>query len=172
MREEKKKKIIKNFREKDTSILISTSVVEVGIDIPEATVILIEDANRFGLLTLHQLRGRVGRGEKESFCLLTLSNYDRDALRRLRVLERTNSGLEVSEWDLKFRGTGELGGERQHGFSEFKIVNLLNEEDLKLLEIVKQDVEDFLKKDSILNYPFLIKELSLRFKDFKYLDIS
>lgn len=172
MKGEEKERIIRNFREKDTSILISTSVVEVGIDIPEATVILIEDANRFGLLTLHQLRGRVGRGEKESYCLLTLSNYDKDALKRLRILERTNSGLEVSEWDLKFRGTGELGGEKQHGFSEFKIVNLLNEEDLSLLEIVKQDVEEFLKKDSISNYPFLLKELSLKFKDFKYLDIS
>jgi len=74
MKGEEKERIIKEFREDDTQILISTSVVEVGIDIPEATVILIEDANRFGLLTLHQLRGRVGRGEKESFCLLLLSN--------------------------------------------------------------------------------------------------
>ena len=167
-----KERIIKEFREGETQILISTSVVEVGIDIPEASVILIEDANRFGLLTLHQLRGRVGRGEKESFCLLLLSSYDRDALRRLRVLERTNSGFEVSEWDLKLRGTGELGGERQHGFSDFKIVNLLREDDIKMIDIVKEDVENFIKTNSILNYPFLIKELSLRFKDFKYLDIS
>ena len=167
-----KERIIKEFREGETQILISTSVVEVGIDIPEASVILIEDANRFGLLTLHQLRGRVGRGEKESFCLLLLSSYDRDALRRLRVLERTNSGFEVSEWDLKLRGTGELGGERQHGFSDFKIINLLREDDIKMIDIVKEDVENFIKTNSILNYPFLIKELSLRFKDFKYLDIS
>lgn len=172
MKGEEKERIIKEFREKDTQILISTSVVEVGIDIPEATVILVEDANRFGLLTLHQLRGRVGRGEKESFCLLLLSNYDKDALRRLRVLERTNSGFEVSEWDLKLRGTGEFGGERQHGFSEFKIVNLIKEEDLEILKIAKDDVESFLKTNSILDYPFLLKELSLRFKDFKYLDIS
>jgi len=172
MKGEEKERIIKEFREDDTQILISTSVVEVGIDIPEASVILIEDANRFGLLTLHQLRGRVGRGEKESFCLLLLSNYDKDALRRLRVLERTNSGFEVSEWDLKLRGTGELGGERQHGFSDFKIVNLLKEEDVKLLDTVKEDVSDFLKTNSILDYPFLVKELSLKFKDFKYLDIS
>lgn len=167
-----KERIIKEFREGETQILISTSVVEVGIDIPEASVILIEDANRFGLLTLHQLRGRVGRGEKESFCLLLLSSYDRDVLRRLRVLERTNSGFEVSEWDLKLRGTGELGGEKQHGFSDFKIVNLLREDDIKMIDIVKEDVENFIKTNSILNYPFLIKELSLRFKDFKYLDIS
>lgn len=167
-----KERIIKEFREGETQILISTSVVEVGIDIPEATVILIEDANRFGLLTLHQLRGRVGRGEKESFCILVLSNYDKEALRRLRVLERTNSGFEVSEWDLKLRGTGELGGEKQHGFSDFKIVNLLKEEDIKMLDMVKEDVENFIKSNSILNYPFLLKELSLRFNDFKYLDIS
>ncbi|MGB9749260.1 MAG: ATP-dependent DNA helicase RecG [Caldisericia bacterium] len=172
MKGEEKERIIKEFREGDTQILISTSVVEVGIDIPEATVILVEDANRFGLLTLHQLRGRVGRGEKESFCILLLSTYDKDALRRLRVLERTNSGFEVSEWDLKYRGTGELGGEKQHGLIDFKIINLLNENDIKLLEIVKEDVANFLKKDSVLNYPFLIKELSIRFKDFKYLDIS
>ncbi len=172
MKGEEKEEKIKNFREGDTQILISTSVVEVGIDIPEASVILVEDAQRFGLLTLHQLRGRVGRGEKDSYCLLILSNYDKDSLRRVRILEKTNSGLEVSEWDLKFRGTGELGGERQHGVSDFKIVNLLSETDFEILKISKEDAENFLKNNSILDYPYLIKELSFRFKDFKTLDIS
>jgi ATP-dependent DNA helicase RecG len=172
MRGDEKEAKIKNFREGDTQILISTSVIEVGIDVPEANIILVEDAQRFGLLTLHQLRGRVGRGDKESYCLLILSNYDKDSLRRVRVLERTNSGLEISEWDLKFRGTGELGGEKQHGVSEFKIVNLLSEEDFEILKIAREDVESFIKNYSLLDYPYLLKELSLRFKDFKLLDIS
>jgi len=172
MKGEEKEEIIRNFREGDTQILISTSVIEVGIDVPEANVILVEDAQRFGLLTLHQLRGRVGRGDKESYCLLILSNYDKDSLRRVRVLEKTNSGLEISEWDLKFRGAGELGGERQHGVSDFKIVNLLNEEDFEILKIAREDAENFIKYNSILDYPYLLKELSLRFKDFKLLDIS
>jgi len=93
--------------------------------------------------------------KKNPFVFYFYQIYDKDALRRLRVLERTNSGFEVSEWDLKLRGTGELGGERQHGFSDFKIVNLLKEEDVKLLDTVKEDVSDFLKTNSILNYPFL-----------------
>lgn len=172
MRGDEKEEKIKSFREGDTQILISTSVIEVGIDVPEANVILVEDAQRFGLLTLHQLRGRVGRGDKESYCLLILSNYDKDSLRRVRVLERTNSGLEISEWDLKFRGTGELGGERQHGVSDFKIANLLSEEDFEILKIAREDAENFIKNNSILDYPYLLKELSLKFKDFKLLDIS
>lgn len=171
MRGDEKEEKIKNFREGDTQILISTSVIEVGIDVPEANVILVEDAQRFGLLTLHQLRGRVGRGDKESYCLLILSNYDKDSLRRVRVLEKTNSGLEISEWDLKFRGTGELGGVRQHGASDFKIANLLSEEDFEILKIAREDAENFLKNNTILDYPYLVKELSLRFKDFKLLDI-
>ena len=172
MKSEEKERIIKDFRTGDTQILVSTSIIEVGIDVPEATVILIEDANRFGLLQLHQLRGRVGRGEKESYCLLITSKYDEDTLRRLRILERTNSGLKVSEWDLKFRGTGELGGERQHGVSEFKVANLLREEDIRILEMAKKDAEEFLKKEKISDYPLLLKELIFRFKPLKYLDIS
>lgn len=172
MKGDEKEEKVKNFREGDTQILISTSVIEVGIDVPEANVILVEDAQRFGLLTLHQLRGRVGRGDKESYCLLILSNYDKDSLRRVRVLEKTNSGLEISEWDLKFRGTGELGGVRQHGTSDFKIANLLSEQDFEILKIAREDAENFIKNNSILDYPYLIKELSLRFKDFKLLDIS
>lgn len=172
MKGDEKEEKVKNFREGDTQILISTSVIEVGIDVPEANVILVEDAQRFGLLTLHQLRGRVGRGDKESYCLLILSNYDKDSLRRVRVLEKTNSGLEISEWDLKFRGTGELGGVRQHGVSDFKIANLLSEEDFEILKIAREDAENFIKNNSILDYPYLMKELSLRFKDFKLLDIS
>jgi ATP-dependent DNA helicase RecG len=172
MKGEEKEEKIKNFREGDTQILISTSVVEVGIDVPEASIILVEDAQRFGLLTLHQLRGRVGRGEKDSYCLLILSNYDKDSLKRVRVLEKTNSGLQVSEYDLKFRGTGELGGERQHGISDFKIVNLLSETDFEILKIAREDAENFIKNYSIFDFPYLLKELSLRFKDFKTLDIS
>ncbi len=172
MKSEEKERIIGDFRTGDTQILVSTSIIEVGIDVPEATVILIEDANRFGLLQLHQLRGRVGRGEKESYCLLITSRYDEDTLKRLRILERTNSGLKVSEWDLKFRGTGELGGERQHGVSEFKMANLLREDDIKILEMAKKDAEEFLKREKISDYPLLLKELIFRFKPLKYLDIS
>jgi ATP-dependent DNA helicase RecG len=141
---DEKKRVMDEFRKGDLNAIISTTVVEVGVDVPDATVIVIEDADRFGLATLHQLRGRVGRSDLQSYCLLLTRNPTEDSIRRLRVLEKTNNGFEVSEEDLKIRGPGEILGTKQHGLPEFKITTLLRKKDLELLEIARKEANDLL----------------------------
>jgi len=141
-----KEKIISAFRDGQTHILVSTSVVEVGMDNPNATIMVIEGAERFGLAQLHQLRGRVGRGEKESFCLLYTSPAIQD--RRLKYLETTFDGMKLSELDLKIRGSGEIFGSRQSGRFEFKIASL---SDLELIEKVRNAAAKLLQNDPTLD---------------------
>ena len=126
-----KEKIIQNFREGTTQILVSTPIVEVGIDVPNATVVMIEGAERFGLASLHQLRGRVGRGEKESFCFLLTESEDPKALERLKALEKEQSGFALAELDLALRGPGEISGTAQHGLSELKVADVTDQHLLK-----------------------------------------
>jgi ATP-dependent DNA helicase RecG len=139
MSSEEKRKMMEDFRNGKVQVLVSTTVVEVGVDVPDASVIIIEDADRFGLATLHQLRGRVGRSDLQSYCFLITRNTGEDAITRLRVLEKTNNGFEVSEEDLKLRGPGEILGTKQSGIPEFKLTTLLSETDLKLLEIAREE---------------------------------
>jgi len=143
-----KDKIMEKFKENKIQILISTTVIEVGVDVPNASMIVIFDANRFGLSTLHQLRGRVGRGNIESKCIL-ISNSDAE---RLQVLEKTNDGFEISEEDFRLRGHGDLFGTKQSGDMYFKIANL--KQDYKLLLQAKKDANEFLlekkTKDDII----------------------
>lgn len=134
-----KERIMQDFKSGKLQVLVSTTVVEVGVDVKDATVIVIEDADRFGLATLHQLRGRVGRSALQSYCFLISRNPSEEAIERLRVLEKTNDGFEVSEEDLRLRGPGEILGTRQHGLPEFKLTTLLTEKDLKLLEIARAE---------------------------------
>ncbi len=120
-----KQDIMQQFREKKSDILVSTSVIEVGIDIPNATIILIEGAERFGLAQLHQLRGRVGRGEWKSHCFLFATTQQQASSPRLKAMEQYDSGFMLAEMDLKLRGPGEIFGLRQSGIPELTVNNLL-----------------------------------------------
>jgi len=146
-----KNDIIANFQAKKTHILVSTPVIEVGIDIPNATIMVIEDAQRFGLAQLHQLRGRVGRGDKSSYCLLFSDNTNPDVLKRLNYLATTNSGIKLAEIDLKLRGPGDIYGLKQHGFLDLKLASFSN---TKLLSQTSQASQDILK-----NIPSPLKKI-------------
>lgn len=131
MKPKEKDKVLDDFRQGKLDILVATPVVEVGIDIPAATIMLIEAADRFGLAQLHQLRGRVGRGERQSYCLLFTENESETAIKRLKYLEKINSGFELAEIDLRFRGPGQRFGTVQHGRLDLKIADF---SDPKLIE--------------------------------------
>lgn len=153
-----KEKVLKGFREGKINILVSTPVVEVGIDIPNATIMLIEAAERFGLAQLHQLRGRVGRGKKKSYCLLFTEFKSKNVKTRLSALQQKLSGFELAELDLKLRGPGELFGTKQHGFHELKIASW---KDTKLIKLAKSVADDAFKNPKIYN------KLLSKFKDKK-----
>ena len=143
---EEKNNILINFLNKKIDILVSTTVIEVGIDFPSANIIIIENANKFGLSQLHQLRGRVGRGNKESYCILMFkSNLSHNAKKRINVLKKTTDGFKISEEDMKLRGYGDLLGFKQSGLQSFRIADPILNEDLFLLaekEIKKIELED------------------------------
>ncbi len=152
-----KKEIMSKFKEHALDILVSTPVVEVGIDIPNATIMLIEGAERYGLAQLHQLRGRVGRGALQSYCLVFTSDETAGGAARLSFFARTQSGMELAEYDLKHRGAGQMYGTMQHGQSFLKLANLT---DTALVKAVQQEIASFLKKDSIGKYPELKRRVN------------
>ncbi len=145
MKPAEKNGVINDFRNGKTDILVATPVVEVGIDIPNATIMVIEASERFGLAQLHQLRGRVGRGEKKAYCLLFSNFSSGNAYRRLKAMEKSNSGFELAELDLAMRGPGEIFGTAQSGFPELKIASWNNYE---LIKNTKDLAEEILKNPS------------------------
>ena len=152
MKPPEKDEIMLQFKEKGIQILVSTTVIEVGIDVPDATVMIVEHAERFGLAQLHQLRGRVGRGRQKSFCLLlTDGNITDTAVQRLKAMEATNNGFHIAEEDLIIRGPGELFGIRQSGLPGLKFSNLIR--DVKIMEVARKEAEAILKEDPSLDHP-------------------
>jgi ATP-dependent DNA helicase RecG len=144
MKADEKEAIMRAFYHGETEILVATSVIEVGIDVPNSTVVVIEGANRFGLAQLHQFRGRVGRGEHQSYCLLISDSVAGEAEERLTALEQTNDGFLLAEKDLELRGPGEFFGRRQSGLPELQLASLL---DVKMLEIARDEAKNVIAED-------------------------
>lgn len=152
MKPDEKELVLGKFRAGEIDILVSTPVIEVGVDIPDATIIVIESAERYGLASLHQLRGRVGRGAKEGFCIVIPSTGSKSSMERLKNLEKYSNGLELAEVDLKIRGEGDITGRMQSGFKNFKFADLTN---LYILEKAKIEASYYIKK--INDFPELKK---------------
>ena len=151
MKNKEKDSIMQEFKANKINILISTTVIEVGISVPNATVMVIENADRFGLAALHQLRGRVGRGSASSYCILKSNNKSAIARQRLDIMRRSNDGFEIAQKDLELRGPGDFFGVRQSGMPEFKLANLLT--DTKILESTQEAVKTLIEEDRTLSLP-------------------
>lgn len=145
MRPKEKDAIMEEFKNGNIDILISTTVIEVGVNVPNASIMVIENAERFGLAQLHQLRGRVGRGEYQSYCILKYQGNSEVIRERMKVMQYTNDGFIISEKDLELRGSGEFFGTKQHGLPEFKIANLF--EDMPVLKMVQSLAIKILQED-------------------------
>lgn len=145
MKPKEKDEIMEKFKNKEIDILISTTVIEVGVDVPNANIMVIENAERFGLAQLHQLRGRVGRGEYQSYCILKCEGKSENTRKRMKVMVETNDGFVISEKDLELRGPGDFFGTMQHGLPEFKIANLF--EDIEMLKMVQSVAMKILADD-------------------------
>lgn len=154
LKAKEKHKVLQDFRDKKIDILVATPVVEVGIDIANATIILIEASERFGLAQLHQLRGRVGRGEKQSYCLLFTEANNEQTLKRLKAMETIHVGAQLAELDLKLRGPGEIYGTTQHGIQRLKVASF---SDFSLIEKTKKEAEKIFLKLS--QFPLLMEKL-------------
>lgn len=155
---QEKDDVMNDFKNKKYDILVATTVVEVGVDIKDATVIIIENAERFGLTQLHQLRGRVGRSDKQSYCVLISSTSNEDTKKRLEIMTQTNDGFIIAQKDLEIRGPGEFLGTKQSGINELSLADITR--DLKILEIAKKEAFDFVDNYDLNNYPTIKKKLN------------
>jgi len=166
---------MQKFKKGETKIMVATTVIEVGVDVPNASVMVIESAERFGLSQLHQLRGRVGRGAEQSYCIL-MSSYkiSNESRKRLATMVRTNDGFEIAEVDMKLRGPGDLEGTQQSGMGfDLKIANLSKDGDI--LKLARDVAADLLEKDPMLESPenkILHKNLTSKQTEFDWSSIS
>lgn len=167
LKNDEKEQVMADFKNKKYDILVSTTVVEVGVDVPNATVMLIENAERFGLSQLHQLRGRVGRNDLQSYCILHTSTKSQETKERLNIMTQTNDGFVIAGKDLQLRGPGEFLGTRQSGLPDLIISDIVR--DAKILEMARNEAIDFVKTNNIENYPILKEATSLQL--FSSLDI-
>lgn len=167
MKPKDKDRVMSEFASGNVNILVSTTVVEVGVDVPNATIMLIENAERFGLSQLHQLRGRVGRGSEQSYCILVSDNKGDNAKDRLNLMKQTSNGFEIADYDLKTRGPGDFFGKRQHGLPNLVIADML--EDMETLKKCQKCASEMLKDDPRLDkYPALCKQINNMFRKADY----
>jgi len=151
MKPKDKEFVMDSFRRHELDVLVATTVIEVGVDVPNASVMVIEDANRFGLSQLHQLRGRVGRGSAQSFCVLIADAKTDDAHKRMEIMVATTDGFRIAEEDLQLRGPGEIAGTKQSGNLDFKVADLI--QDVRMLEIARQAALEVVERDPPLSAP-------------------
>ena len=166
MKPSEKDAIMTAFKNHELDILVSTTVIEVGVNVPNSTLMIIENAERFGLAQLHQLRGRVGRGKHQSYCVLIYGSNSEVCRKRMSIMEETNDGFKISEKDLEIRGPGEFFGTMQHGVPELKVANLFKH--MKILKTVQQEARIIIGGDSTLDfkeYRGLKREIESKFKD-------
>jgi ATP-dependent DNA helicase RecG len=167
MKPKEKETVMQDFKEKKTDILVSTSVVEVGVDVPNSTVMIIENAERFGLSQLHQFRGRVGRGEYQSYCFLFSDSDTEKAANRLGALEKTTDGFEISKFDLELRGPGQFFGTLQSGIPDIAMENMAN---IKLVKIARAEAREILTNDPELKKHPLLKDALWKFQEQVHLE--
>lgn len=160
LKNDEKEQVMADFKDKKYDILVSTTVVEVGVDVPNATVMVIENAERFGLSQLHQLRGRVGRSALQSYCVLVSSSRSQETRERLEIMTQTNDGFVIAEKDLQIRGPGEFLGTRQSGLPDLILSDIIK--DAKILELARNEASNFVKTNNLKDFPLLEKVTSLQ----------